>query len=496
MPPKRKGAALYKDAMSYYKAAYRALFKESKADWTTAQITSTLAWMWAHAPNTEKQVSRDLLANRAQILPEVDDDTVPADPRTKDDPAPAPAPAPAGVKRPGIEGEDGIDDDDQAEPPAKRARINTTAFPYWPDPATISAEFPSGEWLAAGLLYLDKKREEKQWHGVYILGEGAAAQVGLWIKVNSSNNIVEVSPHEFSSIVVHNLMILQQRLAVKDVTSNPTNWVNPIHWRDQLPREITIQRRLNKLDGHEHHVHRYYGDRISFWQRKYRLYNEVCDLGSLMDAMDWYSRNWRRRRNFFTWIEMHPELRTAIDDRRKGQGTAAAVVKERKRAWNRFRRDPRYKQPKRTEKFIEGPIEEASPPPDELWLDDEDGFVHVPAAEKNMEADPNFNDFKDMSDIKDWHDDDLPDAPTEVIPEAFLWTVFDQLLDAFIVLGKGGEDVAEGKQIDRPEIVHKDVHLQNIFVKRHEGAKGIAQPVVTKDASQQLVRFNVEEVRL
>jgi hypothetical protein len=215
-----------------------------------------------------------------------------------------------------------------------------------------------------------------------------------------------------------------------------------------------------------------------------------------MDAMDWYSRIWRRRRNFFTWIEMHPELRTALDDRRTGQGTDVVVIRERKRAWNRFTQDPRYKQPKRTEEPMEGPIEEKSPPPDELWLDDEDGFIHVPAAENHMEADPNFDDFKDMSDIEDWHKDDLSDVPTEVIPEAFLWTVFDQLLDAFIILGKGGEDVAEGKEIDRREIVHKDVHLQNIFVRRHEGAKGIAQPVVTKDTSQQLVRFGMEEVRL
>jgi hypothetical protein len=40
MPPKRKGAALYKDAMSYYKAAYRAHIKENK-NWTTGmQIRS------------------------------------------------------------------------------------------------------------------------------------------------------------------------------------------------------------------------------------------------------------------------------------------------------------------------------------------------------------------------------------------------------------------------------------------------------------------------
>jgi ubiquitin C-terminal hydrolase len=85
--------------------------------------------------------------------------------------------------------------------------------------------------------------------------------------------------------------MFEQRLAVKDAfTIDLADWVNPINWRDQLPREIAIQRRLHERHGHEHHVHHYYGHRIAFWQRQYRLYNEVCDLGSLMDAMDWYSR--------------------------------------------------------------------------------------------------------------------------------------------------------------------------------------------------------------
>jgi hypothetical protein len=219
MPPKRKGA-LYKDAMNYYKAAYRAYLKENKPSWRTGDISGTLAWMWLHAPEAEKQVSRDLLADKAQTLPEPNPESVPDGPKSKDDPAPDPAPA--RVEEPGAEEEDGISDDEDAEPPVKKARINTTAFSYWPDPATIfPVTLPGDEesdneensaekklewktskqkWLAARLLHPDKEREENRWRGVHFLGEGSAARVGLWIKVNSTNTIEEVSTRRASSI--------------------------------------------------------------------------------------------------------------------------------------------------------------------------------------------------------------------------------------------------------------------------------------------------------
>jgi hypothetical protein len=197
-----------------------------------------------------------------------------------------------------------------------------------------------------------------------------------------------------------------------------------------------------------------------------------------MDALDWYSQQWRRRRNHFKWIEMHPDLRDALDERRTGQGTGAAVARERKIAWGRLMGDS------------------GSPPPDEIRFDEEeDHMVHVPAVAGDTELDPNFDDFKDMSDIEDWHDSDLSDALPGVIPEAFLWTVFDQLLDAFIVFGKGGDDAAEGVEMVRPEIVHKDVHLQNIFVKKHEGAEGEPLPSAKKGTGHRFVRFTVEDVK-
>jgi hypothetical protein len=42
-----------------------------------------------------------------------------------------------------------------------------------------------------------------------------------------------------------------------------------------------------------------------------------------------------------------------------------------------------------------------------------------------------------MSDIDVCHDEDLPVDEPEVILELFLWKVFDQLVDAYSMLGVG-----------------------------------------------------------
>jgi hypothetical protein len=163
--------------------------------------------MWAHASEQEQQVSRDLRVSNAHTLPAIIEGTVPAEPKTREDPAPVRDEAPAV----GAERDDGSDgevgdavDTGEAEPPAKKARFNTTAFPHWPDRMTINDPLPqdsaSGdrdtlrqEWLRKDLLHSEKVREESQWHGVHVLGEGAAGRVGLWVKVNATKTIEEVS---------------------------------------------------------------------------------------------------------------------------------------------------------------------------------------------------------------------------------------------------------------------------------------------------------------
>jgi hypothetical protein len=158
--------------------------------------------MWTHASAEEQQVSRDLRANNAQTLPAIIGATVPAEPKTKDDPAPARDPAPVGGPTPvrdatpAVEARGDEGEVDDTEPSAKKARGNTTMFPYWPDPYTINDRLPEDgisedkellrqEWLAKELLHPDRAAEERRWHGVHVLGEGAMGRVGLWVHVNA-----------------------------------------------------------------------------------------------------------------------------------------------------------------------------------------------------------------------------------------------------------------------------------------------------------------------
>jgi hypothetical protein len=188
---------------------------------------------------------------------------------------------------------------------------------------------------------------------------------------------------------------------------------------------------------------------------------------------------------------MHPELETALKDRRKGKGTDAAVTRERKSAWDRLERDPRWLKDHPTKAAAEVNL---SPEADEIRVDDEEyGELYFPVPEKDSGPDPHYEDIKHMSDVEDWHNDDIPEELHDVIPEAFLWTVFDQLVDAFIILGTGGGGGgAEYEEWD--EIVHKDVHLQNVFVKRAEGAKGVPRAATSKETDHRLVRFEANEV--
>jgi hypothetical protein len=234
MPPKRPLRPLYKNARDYYKGAYRARIKAART-WNNcksieqrccsrnvalilhlAQITSTLAWMWLHASEDEKNISIDLHGSNAQTLPDTDDANIPETPKRKDDPAPEehedhPAPeehrdAPAPEEQqdaPALEGDqdvpegeqDGVNKDAEQgpagdeEPPKKKARVNTTAFPFWPDPNTINDYMPED---STDLMYPGKEDEETRWRGAHFLGGGATGRVGLWVKLDDDMLVEDV----------------------------------------------------------------------------------------------------------------------------------------------------------------------------------------------------------------------------------------------------------------------------------------------------------------
>lgn len=188
-------------------------------------------------------------------------------------------------------------------------------------------------------------------------------------------------------------------------------------------------RRLKNQEGDTNNIHRYFGHRIDMHQRRYRVYTEVCDLGNIEGALEHYSRLWRRRRNMYKWsnyVERQPEIQQARDN---------------------------------PENLPEESVEE----------DVRDTKREI--VERVQEAPENHSDreFGDMSDLEDWFDDELEDHLPEVIPEAFLWHVFDQLVDAALIMQRGANPfVPMAGEEKWKEIVHRDMHTGNIFVKPNE----------------------------
>jgi hypothetical protein len=203
------------------------------------------------------------------------------------------------------------------------------------------------------------------------------------------------------------------------------------------------------------------------------VFNEVCDLGNLAGALEWYSRLWRRWRNHYRWIEANPELEEVYwDYKGNGNATESDVNGQREAAW-RF-----------AYAVKKWPVEEKDGGKDEI-LDDVASRIVKKIGDR-------YDDLDDVSDFGEWRDTDLPAEPQDVIPEAFLWSVFDQLLDAFHIMGTGGNESLEDESWQ--EIVHRDVHLQNIFVKGKEGADGEVNGADTLNKPDWFVGYNDEEV--
>jgi hypothetical protein len=157
-----------------------------------------------------------------------------------------------------------------------------------------------------------------------------------------------------------------------------------LNWRDRLPNDIAIQKRLD-YQGGLRSIHKFRGYRLSMPQQCYRVYNDLCEKGTPLTAFEFYSRQWRMRRSHYR-LENVP---------------------------NAYR--PEY-----------------------------DGDNLTDIIERNS--------FPEKS-------EDL-----DVIPEKFLWHAFLDLVDACIFLRDGTGQEPEGNGSWRP-IIHKDMHLGNIFLK-------------------------------
>ncbi|KAH6625333.1 kinase-like domain-containing protein [Boeremia exigua] len=424
---KKKGA-LYKAARYYYMGAYRLRMKELRDTWSTAERDATLHWMWTHvATQAERDECEQLFRSKSgENTFNADDARIPAEHRAAGDPAPAAIPGPAAVPGPAVLVTT-VSVAAVTAPTAPPAPPKTRVFSHMPPLKNISMELPAFDpdegplstdgkrkLIDAGLADPDKEPEAKRWHGTHFLGQGATGICMHWVRTDENNNI-------------------DQRLAVRDIaTMHQDQWINPIKWRDQLPTEIAVLRRLNEQQGYNHNLHRYYGHRIDGWKRRYRVYNEVCDLGNLSGALEYYSRAWRRRHTQHRWLMAHPEIGNARDLGRRG---SAVQVK-------RDVRDARAR----------------------VWAE------YLDAKEENPESHKDVH-FDDLTDLEDCAKEEISDDLPEVIPEAFLWQVFGQLAGAALLMHRGADPLVGEKEWK--EIVHRDIHLGNIFVKpSKEGAYG------------------------
>ncbi|KAF2818663.1 hypothetical protein CC86DRAFT_388785 [Ophiobolus disseminans] len=377
---------------------------------------------------------------------EPDEPTLVEDPASIDDPAAVDRPVvqndQAAVEKPAVEddqaavatpdlGETNTHAHDKTAPTEATAPVhrdvNTTAFAHWPEPTMSTSELPNVfrnetidekagdaerlKWLNTGLHHPDRESDTDERRGVHFLGAGALGRVGLRIRRDENNRITE-------------------RIAAKDVpTMSPEKWMDPVRWRDRLPREIAIQLRLNEQNGHDHNIHRYLGHRISSQKRRYRGFNEVCELSDGFGALSGYSPEWAGTRNLVRWNEAHPEIDAAkkrLDETKMRLAEADAQVNTTiKAAWNEYvqERDARTK--------------------------DRAQGVYV-AVDKTTEHYQRTNvELDKMPGLERWLYDDLFRQPQKIIEETFIWHVFDLLAVALLILKNWNDNTVEGKLSNR-----------------------------------------------
>ncbi|KAF9692816.1 hypothetical protein EKO04_009107 [Ascochyta lentis] len=155
-----------------------------------------------------------------------------------------------------------------------------TPYEFWPPlPWPYEPDLPD---VGAGVMSLQNKSifmntmphqldEETSWHGAKFIGSGSSGAAGLWCKVDEQGNVID-------------------RMVVKDnVAFLRDGWRDPKNWRDRLPREIAIHRRLESRRSAEteacRHIVKYRGHRLLMSRRRFRLYTDYASGGDLQVAM-------------------------------------------------------------------------------------------------------------------------------------------------------------------------------------------------------------------
>ena len=187
--------------------------------------------------------------------------------------------------------------------------MNTTNFSFWPQGGDQNADIPIDDdedednlryiW-DAGTLLETPADDISTWHGVRELGKGASGRALLWVRVDQTNVILDVSAlttDEANAITLNLTMLvltILQRMVTKDSKEQQlVYWMNPVYWRDNLPTEIAIQTRL-RAQNHQN-IHQFRGHRLNMEYRRYRLFNDYCDYGDAGEMLNDYYTTFQPR---------------------------------------------------------------------------------------------------------------------------------------------------------------------------------------------------------
>ncbi|KAJ4363495.1 hypothetical protein N0V83_009790 [Neocucurbitaria cava] len=278
--------APYRSAQGYYKRVWRLALVGRHPRWTEHTIKRNLAYLWASRTLQEQQHCEQLVVNQSLNLPDIDETAMPdksvaktwvPHPRSWERMrAPEVHNVVGGVGAPEAE----VPEHHSVAPPgvlpapqnpSQAYSVNSTPFPFWPQTGDVSASLPPDDEDAvetAGTLLAGPDHDESTWHFARTLGEGRNARVYLWVQTSPDN-------------------IITDRMCVKDThPASREYWINPTNWRDGLPQELAICQRLHKCKSEG--ILRFRGYRLNMQERRYRMYNDVCDYTDLGDVLSSY----------------------------------------------------------------------------------------------------------------------------------------------------------------------------------------------------------------
>jgi hypothetical protein len=205
------------------------------------------------------------------------------------DPVTAGAPVAAGANTGGNDAGNDSDDNGGDDGGNNSQSQDISPYGHWPplprsrDPDVPDVDILSGT-ASEGYKqsFLDGASlipgEDGNWQGAKFLAAGSYGAVGLWCRIDDNGNVID-------------------RMVVKDNAAvSRRDWRDPKNWRDKLPREIAVGRRIESRRADEpeacQYINRQRGYRLLMSKRRFRLYADFASGGDLCTAMMPYHERW------------------------------------------------------------------------------------------------------------------------------------------------------------------------------------------------------------